>query len=94
MFLEDNLPGIDPIIIFYFLIVIGYLSGFTTKDNLGAVDLFNACPATDGFFIPCSLFFISSGFNGFQKFQGCDLTTHYSPLTKKNPGYHTGKFET
>ena len=44
---EENLPAVDPIIIFYFLIVIGYFSGFTTEENL------QGC-----WFVYCSLFFV------------------------------------
>ena len=32
------------------------LKEFVTEENLAGENLFNACPATDGFFIPCSLF--------------------------------------
>jgi hypothetical protein len=44
---EENLPAVDPIIILYFLIVIGYSSGFTTEENL------QGC-----WFVYCSLFFV------------------------------------
>ena len=52
---KDKLPVEDPIDIFYFLIVIGYSSGFHAEEILPGDNPINACPATDGFFILCSL---------------------------------------